>query len=193
MFYTPKKSIKILKMIKLFRFSNLLYNLIINVICIFNCDFDKKMIKIFLKIILSKKMANVKSNKTIQILEETIAHFKELKLNNKMDERFSIKKITTVISEKNKKIKNDVKENTEKKELTAYCLYVQENFSKVKEENPDNNDPKEIMKIIAKMWKTRDVKEAFVIDVDNKYVVKKTTKKKSEHNEEEIIVESDVE
>lgn len=67
-----------------------------------------------------------------------------------------IKKILSDIfknTKKNKRTKLDSNGNVIKKKPSLYNLFIKDNMEKIKKENPDIKDHKELLKKAAQLWK----------------------------------------
>lgn len=87
-----------------------------------------------------------KTNKLIEVF----------KSNVNMDNEYTLKEIQKLLElaykdvyGKSKKTKNA---DAVKKEPSKYNIFIKEEISKIREENPEGVDPKDYMKLAAKRW-----------------------------------------
>lgn len=73
--------------------------------------------------------------------------------NIDMDKMYSLNELKTILGEVYTEVKNQKKKTQgEKKAPNAYNLFIKENMSKIKAENP-SLETKDVMKKAAELWK----------------------------------------
>ena len=92
-----------------------------------------------------------KYNITIENIEETLEHFKQLKINNMFPKSLTMKAVTSVLGEISRNDTSEKKIKKEKKKPTAYNVFFGKNMNTIIKENPEMTH-KERMGIMTEKW-----------------------------------------